>query len=78
MELGLEEKGLRISSIKREYTENVFERSEQVVDGSKRVMTKSAVIVGEVGSFKYLKFFLQKNDGFDEDEKYRIMCRWFK
>lgn len=52
-EIALEEKGLRIRRNKREYIEYDFGGSDQVVDGTKRLMIINDNIVSKVNGFKY-------------------------
>lgn len=43
----------------------VLEGREQVIDVTRRVMSISGDTVDEIKSFKYLEYFVQKNDDFD-------------
>jgi len=48
------------------------------VDETNRVMTKNGNKLSEVESFNYLGFILQKNGGFVENVKHRIIGGWIK
>lgn len=72
--LALVEKGIRICRSKTEYIEYVFEGRDKKVDGTKKTMTISGVVIGKVESFKYLRYFVQRYGGFEMFVKYRIKC----
>lgn len=64
----LKGKRLQIRRRKTEYNiQNGFGGREQVINGTRRVMTMSKDPIGEIESFKYLKTFAQNNGGFNKD-----------
>jgi len=76
--LTIEEKRLKINKSKTEYIEYEFDERKLKVDEMRSVMTVSGEELGKGESFKYLGSFVQKNEGFDKDVKYRIRCEWIK
>jgi len=57
--LALKGKGLRISRSKTEYIEHDFGRRDQEIDETRRAMTISGGVIGEVESFKFLGYFVK-------------------